>query len=363
MATLSAPIEINTKDPQLSNLLESSLDNRKLTQLKANFNLLKSSSYSIDDLMAKNPELKQLTLECLENTLNSAFELNLTQSIRTIQEILYYLTNLRISIPSDFVNSQELSAFFFEIQNIIIKRWLKHELEPLKQEAMNAPQNPEAFIEWFYESSQNHPAANHSLFDYLAQRGTRQDLEFFMSQESSVDPRFDDMLALAQVGTSGKPKLEFFHNLSDEMGHGNPKKIHTTMFQEVLNYFGISEVNNEQLLSESLACGNMMAILCSYRVYHYLCIGYLGVTEALVPQRFTKLLQGAKRLEISETNLKYHLEHCTVDEEHTEGWLANIVAPAIKNNPHASIDIALGVLLRLKLSQDYCDAILKSLNG
>ena len=332
-------------------------------QLQANIRLLTSSSLPADDLMENNPALKQLTRDCLEQTFHHAFKRNGIQEQRILQQILHNILTLRISISTSSSSSQELSVFLFEVQKRIVERWLGYEIELLRVEAMNAPKDKDSFIDWFYKLCQNHPAATHPLFDYLAEEATRQDLEFFMRQECSVDPRFDDMLALAQVGISGQSKLEFFHNLSDEMGHGNPERVHTTMFSQVLNYLGISGVREDELLWQSLACGNMMTILCLHRVYHHLCIGYLGVTEALVPQRFAKLLQGAKRMEIPEEKLVYHLEHCTVDEEHTQGWLTNVISPAIVENPHAAVDIVLGVLLRLKLSQDYCDAILEFLNG
>lgn len=46
-----------------------------------------------------------------------------------------------------------------------------------------------------------------------------------------VDGKFDDLIALAQLGIQDpKMKLALARNYWDEMGNGNPEDIHTTLF-------------------------------------------------------------------------------------------------------------------------------------
>jgi hypothetical protein len=330
-------------------------------QLQAIASLLIKSDLSADMILEQNPELEKLLFNCLDETLDLAYGQSDVEAEQVLQHLLHEIISLRISPPQRC--SQELSVILFKIEQKISTLWLKREIERVQSETVDVPRNADEFVAWFNKRCQNHPATNHRLFDFLAETATREDLRFFMYQECSVDPRFDDMLALAQVGVSGQPKLEFFHNFSDELGHGNPHLVHTTMFNELLTYLDIKKVRDDELLWQSLACGNLMSILCLYRVYYYLCIGYLGATEALAPSRFAKLIRGAKRLGIPEERLVYHLEHTSVDEDHIQGWLANIIKPEIVNNPEATVEIAQGVLLRLNISEAYCDAVLAVLES
>lgn len=64
------------------------------------------------------------------------------------------------------------------------------------------------------------------------------------SQKSSnwvtLDARFDDLIALAQIGFSDEPKLELARNYWDEMGNGNLEDMHTRLFDGLLDDLGIN---------------------------------------------------------------------------------------------------------------------------
>ena len=116
------------------------------------------------------------------------------------------------------------------------------------------------------------------------------------------------MIAQAQIGTEGTPKLEFFRNFADEMGNGNSEFVHTKMFGNLKDYLEISSLQEKELIPEALMCGNLSSILSLYRGYYNFCIGYLGMTEALAPRRFQKVVKGGQRLGIPDKVMVYHLE-------------------------------------------------------
>jgi Iron-containing redox enzyme len=275
-----------------------------------------------------------------------------------VHRVLSRLISLRFSRTEAFAAEQ--SYQFYRLQTELSKRFVECELQSVCAEAQKAPRNEKDFVEWFFHQCDSHPAGNHKLYDYLKNQASFKEFSFWVLQETTVDGAFDDVLSQAQTGVQGSAKLEFHRNIADEMGNGNPERVHTTMFAKLQRHLGIKIIDEKNHLTESLACGNLMSILSLYRSYYHHCIGYLGVTEALAPRRFQKVVFGGKRLKISPEVLAYHVEHCSVDEDHTQGWLTNVIASAIKDNPDTAVAIAEGVLMRLNLSQRYCDALLEA---
>jgi len=64
-----------------------------------------------------------------------------------------------------------------------------------------------------------------------------------------VDGRFDDLLAMMQVGTSGPAKMEIAGNFWDEMGNGNDAEVHTHLFNNIFKVFDIDDEELERSLT------------------------------------------------------------------------------------------------------------------
>lgn len=229
----------------------------------------------------------------------------------------------------------------------------------------NIPSDGKSFLPWYRHFISIHQASNHPFYrDFLENRASPDDMRFYLAQESSLDPRLDDILALMIMGTDGSEKMELTSNLWDEVGNGNPADAHAAVFASTLDAAGVSaSFIADNIMLESRICGNVSAALALSRRHYFKIIGYFGVTEYLTPRRFRSFVAGCKRLDLPEAAYRYHSLHIQIDSRHGPAWLRNVIVPAVVREPRCAYDIALGTLLRLETSTWYLNALQAALDG
>ncbi len=219
-----------------------------------------------------------------------------------------------------------------------------------------APAEPAAFLSWLKKSARAHRVYKHPYYrEFIRDRATADDLRNYVIQESVVDGRFDDLLALMQVGTGGAAKLEIAGNFWDEMGNGEPAEVHTHLFNQIFRVFDISAEEMERsLTANALLSGNLAVLLCRYRHLYAEAVGFLGMTEWLAPDRFVQVVHAWERLGLPDVGIVYHKLHITIDSRHAAGWFHNVVVPAAESERMRRA-IARGTLWRLNSSARYLD--------
>lgn len=225
-----------------------------------------------------------------------------------------------------------------------------------EDELAAAPAGPDEFLSWLKETARRHRAFKHPYYvDYLRDRASREDLRTYVIQESVVDGRFDDLLAMMQVGTTGAAKMEIARNFWDEMGNGDPAQVHTHLFELIYEGFDISAADLEQALSaQSLLSGNLTVLVCRYRRLYPEAVGFLGMTEWFAPDRFVHVVRAWERLGLPPTGIKYHQLHITVDSLHAAGWFHNVIKPSVSSQ-FMQRGVARGAMWRLNSSARYLD--------
>jgi Iron-containing redox enzyme len=220
----------------------------------------------------------------------------------------------------------------------------------------SAPTEPSSYLTWLKRQARSHRVYKHPYYRrFIRDHATPEDLRAYVIQESVVDGRFDDLLAMMQIGTSGSAKMEIANNFWDEMGNGNFAEVHTQLFSNIYKVFDITSDELEQsLTANALLSGNLAVMLCRYRRYYPEAVGFLGMTEWLVPERFTQVLHAWDRLGLPEDGIVYHRLHVTIDSKHAAGWFHNIVLPAAVA-PRMRLGIARGTIWRLNSSVRYLD--------
>ncbi|MEU9363766.1 iron-containing redox enzyme family protein [Streptomyces avermitilis] len=219
-----------------------------------------------------------------------------------------------------------------------------------------APAEPAAYLSWLKKLAREHRVYKHPYYrEFIRDEATSADLRTYVMQESVVDGRFDDLLAMMQVGTSGAAKMEIAQNFWDEMGNGKPEEVHTHLFNKIFEVFEIPADELERsLTANALLSGNLAVLLCRYRQYYPEAVGFLGMTEWLVPDRFVQVVHAWERLGLPDIGIVYHRLHITVDSQHAAGWFHNVVIPAAESE-HMRRAIARGTLWRLNSSARYLD--------
>jgi pyrroloquinoline quinone (PQQ) biosynthesis protein C len=227
-------------------------------------------------------------------------------------------------------------------------------IEPGTIEA--APETGTAYLSWLKGIARRHRVFKHPYYaEFINLKADRDDLRTYVIQESLVDGRFDDFLAMMQVGTVGPTKMEIANNFWDEMGNGKPDEVHTYLFGKIYEVFDIVEEELESAMTANdLLSGNLAVLLCRYRQLYPEAVGYLGMTEWLAPDRFKNVVRAWERLGLPDVGIVYHRLHVTIDSRHAAGWFHNVVVPA-STSEYMRRGIARGSLWRLNSSARHLD--------
>ncbi|MBT2447839.1 iron-containing redox enzyme family protein [Streptomyces sp. ISL-43] len=219
-----------------------------------------------------------------------------------------------------------------------------------------APEDPHAYLSWLKRLARGHRVFKHAYYhEFIRDQATADDLRTYVMQESVVDGRFDDLLAMMQVGTSGAAKMEIAANFWDEMGNGDLEQVHTLLFNKIFEVFEIPEDELERsLTANALLSGNLAVMLSRYRQFYPEAVGFLGMTEWMVPDRFVQVVHAWERLGLPDIGIVYHRLHITIDSQHAAGWFHNVVVPAAES-ARMRRAIARGTLWRLNSSARYLD--------
>ncbi|WP_406724726.1 iron-containing redox enzyme family protein [Streptomyces sp. GD-15H] len=219
-----------------------------------------------------------------------------------------------------------------------------------------APTEPREYLTWLKTTARNHRVYKHPYYhQFIRNTATQDDLRNYVMQESVVDGRFDDLLAMMQVGTAGAAKMEIASNFWDEMGNGDHDQVHTHLFNKIYEVFEISEEElSRSLTATSLLNGNLAVMLCRHRTLYPEAVGFLGMTEWMAPDRFVQVVHAWERLGLPEVGITYHKLHITIDSQHAQGWFHNVVLPAAESADMRRA-IARGILWRLNSSAAYLD--------
>jgi hypothetical protein len=284
-----------------------------------------------------------------------------TKAHQTMHDILAVIYDRDFSHANISESECETQPVLRDIAAIFEKSMLDDEIALVRKEASDYPATGREFVQWLKQLISDHPASQHPYYhSYLPEHGTREDMRLLLAQETSLDPRFDDILALIQIGTQGREKMEIAANYWDEMGNGEHGSEHSALFARTLSAIDIdSRYIKDNLRLEAKLCGNLSAALALSRRHYYKAIGYFGVTEYLAPRRFKSLTQAWRRLELPFEGIRYHDIHIEIDAGHAVGWFRNVIEPTVDRDPNIGREIAIGTLVRLNTSARYLDGLLE----
>jgi len=225
--------------------------------------------------------------------------------------------------------------------------FVEAEREKVRERALRAPREPDAFIRWFEELKASGPGQDDPLFAWLAESAPLMDMVWFLEQEVAGEAGFDDLVALAQVKMPTRAKLELARSYWDEMGQGHASDMRGPMLARLSEALGLAPDPN-RVVWESLALGNLMAAFSANRRFAYHAIGALGVIELTAPDRAARVNEGLKRLNVPGETRCYFAVHATLGVEHSEAWKHEVLRPLVAEKPAVSTAIAEGALLRLE---------------
>nr|KIS30392.1 hypothetical protein TQ38_22910 [Novosphingobium sp. P6W] len=229
---------------------------------------------------------------------------------------------------------------------IIEGEFLEHLRSLVQERASLAPTKADDFIDWFEGLRDTGPGQNDTLFPWLAEQASREDLRWFFEQEAAGEAGFDDLVAMTQIKLPNQAKLELARNYWDEMGCGNAKGMHGPMLQIVAEALDV-DPTIQSTVPESLALANAMTGMASSRRYAWHSVGALGVIELTAPGRSALVAKGLRRIGLSNRQRRYFDLHAVLDVKHSETWNREALRPLVEEDGRRATAIAEGALMRL----------------
>ncbi len=224
-------------------------------------------------------------------------------------------------------------------------------LEQLRAEvearAAEAPDQVDAFIQWFEDLAVTGPGQGDPLFPWLAREASVEDFKYYLAQEAAGEAGFDDLTAMTQVKVPAAAKMELANNYWDEMGRGNPKGMHGPMLDALIVELGLA-ARIQDTVWESLALANAMTAMATNRRYAWHSIGALGAIELTAPGRSRATADGLKRLGFGGKARRYFELHAVLDVKHSQDWNQKVLRPLVAEDPRRAPAIAEGALILIE---------------
>lgn len=325
---------------------------------------------SLDSLLTREPELEDQLIAAARCVAQSAYPEHHTTRHQSdswidhsardeMHRALLLLYQQHMRLPHEGMSEYQFhplpSRLMHELQTPWEHDMLRraHSAYDLSLDAL--PSAPQKFSAWYRDTAFRHPLYEHDLYSFVASEAERHQLEWFFRMECAGEAAFDDLLALAQVGTRGDVKMEMATNYWDEMGRGKSHAVHTHLFHELIDGLELDAPPASELSWQVLAGVNVMLWSCIPRRNAFRAQGSLGAVELLAPQRCTRLVHGAIRVGIRKKTVVYYGAHAVIDIGHAEGWLSHVIEPQVRSVPESRVGIAEGLVVRADASLDYFD--------
>jgi hypothetical protein len=159
------------------------------------------------------------------------------------------------------------------------------------------------------------------------------ELRRFIAVEGGPDGGFDDLVAVAQIGLHGSAKQELAQNYWDEMGDGDPREVHTDLYEQMIALLDVPLIPRAELPEAALERSALGGLLATNRWLQPEMIGALGLIELQAGPRCRLVLQGFERLGLPEAAQRFYAVHADVDPRHGKDWLEKAVAPLAEERP------------------------------
>jgi hypothetical protein len=270
---------------------------------------------------------------------------------------LFELFELHIAPPGSPQCDYQFDPALTRLRAVMERDWLHAEAK--RSTIRSIPNTGEGLVRALKEMWSLHRVTSHPIFDFLEKDASRQQVVEFFRSDSALNIRFFDLIVLSLLGSQDEARKELSQNFWDEAGRGDPRRGHVRLFRDLLQKVGVHpDTDNSVLEWQGLAGYNLFMLCCLNRKHYFKSLGVMAMTELLDPAQYEKLTRGCRRVGMgAHGELDYYEEHISIDVVHGEGWLTNVIQPAVAQTPQAIPEILTGAELRLATCADYYDAL------
>jgi hypothetical protein len=196
-----------------------------------------------------------------------------------------------------------------------------------------------------------------AVYRWLADEATPHQVRAFLEFEGGPDGGFDDLVAQCQVGVDGPAKVELARNYWEEMGGGDPARVHTELHRSMAASLGLRQRLRTEL---PVACLDRMLLGTTLATNRWLqpeMIGALGLIELQAGPRCRQVVTALRRIGAPPEALPFYEEHARVDPGHGRAWLDQVVGPLVDDHPDLGWRIVRGARWRSTVNAGFLVAV------
>jgi hypothetical protein len=166
-----------------------------------------------------------------------------------------------------------------------------------------------------------------AVYEWLADEATWEQLVHYLALEGGPDAEFDDLVALAQIGIEGDPKVALAANYWDELGRGDLRAVHTELHHRLVRALGMPRLSRADQPLAALERTALNGLLATNRCLQGEMLGALGLLEMQAGPRCRAVVRALRRLDAPPDAFPFYEEHARADPRHGKEWLERVVAP------------------------------------
>lgn len=209
--------------------------------------------------------------------------------------------------------------------------------------AWDGPREPHAMIEAF----ESRPG----LAGFIRRDATADDVLRILRQKSVYHLKESDPHCFVLPRLEAGPKAALAELQYDELGDGDPERVHSRLFAVALDAAGLDPgygayVN--EALTTTLESSNALSMLCLRRRLRYAAMGHLAAFESTSSLPCADVVRGLRRLGFDERVVRYYDEHVEADAVHEQLAWRDICARLADGEAEAEREIAFGVFVCLE---------------
>lgn len=202
-----------------------------------------------------------------------------------------------------------------------------------------------------------HDTGRPGVASFVRRDATVDDVRAILVQRSvyhlkEADPHCFVLPRLEPAAKAGLAELQY-----DELGDGDPARVHQHLFAEALDAFGLDPAYGAYLddaTEQTLTLSNAISLLCLSRRLRFAALGHLAQFEATSALPSAELVRGLRRLGIDERVVRYYDEHVEADAVH-EHLARDICDRATGGDPEREAEVAFGAFVCLLLEERFAE--------
>ncbi len=190
------------------------------------------------------------------------------------------------------------------------------------------------------------PVDAHGVSHHLRRDGTPAQVCEYVALRSLYHLKEADPQAWVIARLDGPAKAALVTVEHDEYGGGDPSRMHSHLFAEMMRALGLDPGYGAYLdtaPAEALAEVNLMSLCGLHRSLRGALVGQFAAVELTSSPGSDRLVRAMRRLELPEAAIRFYDEHVEADAVHEQLVRRGVITPLVAAEPELAADIVFGI--------------------